>query len=132
MTDSRAYKTLTLEERYTSTPESRQFQQELEQSLHPRSPDMLLDMAGELGLGPESTILDVGCGTGWAACRLAERTAAQIVAIDLVPSLLATTSKAVKAAGLERRIYEQWLADAHWFPYILLGKLLPVVYLLRK
>jgi len=104
MTNAEDYTTLTLEERYTSTPESKQFEQELEQGFHPRSPDMLFEMVSELGLGPESTILDVGCGTGWAACRLAERTPSQILAIDLVPSLLATTMEAVKAAGLEQRI----------------------------
>jgi len=29
-------------------------------------------------------------------------------------------------------LYEQALADALWFPFILLGKLAPAVYLLKK
>jgi hypothetical protein len=29
-------------------------------------------------------------------------------------------------------LYEQALADALWFPFILLGKLVPTAYLLRK
>lgn len=104
MTATRDFKPLTLEERYTSTALSRQFEQELEQGLHPRSPDTLFEMAGALSLGPQSTILDVGCGTGWAACRLTKYTSAHILAIDVVPSLLATTRDTVQAAGLEDRI----------------------------
>jgi len=65
---------------------------------------MLFDMVSALGLGPGSTILDVGSGTGWAACRLAERTPAQVLCIDVVPSLLATARKAVHDAGLQQRI----------------------------
>jgi len=104
MTDSSDFQTLTLEARYTSTPQSRQFERELDQSQQPRGLDMLFDMVDELNLGLGSTILDVGSGTGWAACRLAQRTPARILAIDVVPSLLATTRKAVQEASLEQRI----------------------------
>ena len=44
MTNVRQEKLLTIEQMYTSTPEGDQFERELEQSLHPRSKDMLLDM----------------------------------------------------------------------------------------
>jgi len=104
VTDARETKTLTLEERYTGTPTRRQFAHEREQGLRPRSEDMLFDMVDELTLGLGSTILDIGCGAGWTACQLAERTPARILAIDLVPGLLATTTKAVADAGLEHRI----------------------------
>lgn len=107
MTDFSDFKMLTLEERYTSTPESQAFERELDQSLQPRGPDMLFDIVSALDLGPGSAILDVGSGTGWAACRLAEYTPAQIVCIDVVPSLLATARKAVHDAGLEQRITVQ-------------------------
>jgi SAM-dependent methyltransferase len=104
MTDSSDFQPLTFEERYESTPEGREFARERDQSLQPRGPDMLFDMVGALGLGPGSTILDVGCGKGLVACRLAERTPARIVCLDVVPSRLAAARKAVQDAGLERRI----------------------------
>jgi len=107
MTDPSDFQPLTVAERYTSTPESRAFERELDQSLQPRGPDMLFAMVGELHLGSESTILDVGCGTGWAACRLAECTPSQILAIDVVASLLATTRQVVQEAGLEQRVTVQ-------------------------
>lgn len=96
--------TLTLEQLYTSTPESEEFERELEQSLHPRGWDMLLDMVGEAGLRPDGKIVDVGCGTAHWACRLAERLRVQVLAIDVVPSLVAASIERVKAAGLEDRV----------------------------
>jgi SAM-dependent methyltransferase len=104
MTDSGDFQTLTFEERYESTPEGQEFARERGRSLRPRGPDMLFDMVGALDLGPGSTILDVGCGKGLVACRLAERTPARIVCLDVVPSRLAAARKAVQDAGLERRI----------------------------
>jgi hypothetical protein len=53
---------LTLEQLYTSTPKGEQFEQEREQSLHPHTRDMLLDMVREAGLPPKPKIVDVGCG----------------------------------------------------------------------
>ena len=35
--------------------------QRLEQSLNPRSPDMLVDLLADCGLGADSLVLDVGC-----------------------------------------------------------------------
>ena len=104
MAVGRAYTPLTLEERYTATPQSRQFAQELERGLRPRDPDTLFDMVGALGLGPTSRLLDGGCGTCWAACRLAGCTPARILAIDPVPSLLAATRETVQMAGMGGRI----------------------------
>ena len=41
------------------------------QSLHPRSPDLMLRIVGELGLRPEAMCVDVGCGDGAQAFGLA-------------------------------------------------------------
>jgi ubiquinone/menaquinone biosynthesis C-methylase UbiE len=106
---------LTIEQLYTSTPEGDQFEQELEQSLHPRSKDMLLDMVTEAGLPPEPRIIDVGCGYGYWSCQLAERLGAQVLAIDIVPACVAGTIERVKAAGLEDRVVVQQ-ASIHHLP----------------
>ncbi len=93
-------KTLTLAELYTPTPEGDRFEQELRESLHPRSPDMLLQMVAELNLGSNSKIVDVGCGTGHYACKLAEQTGGQVLAIDVVASLLEMSRHQVAEARL--------------------------------
>ena len=95
---------LTLEQLQTPAPESEQFEQELEQSLRPRSWDMLLDMVSAVGLPPDSKIIDVGCGTAYWSCRLAERLGARVLAIDVVPGLVAAAMEQVKSAGLEQRV----------------------------
>lgn len=97
-------KTLTIEELYTASPESAQFERDLQQSLNPRSWDMLLEWVCDLGLPPGSKIVDVGCGTAYWACRLAERFDAHVLAIDPVPSLVATSIERVESAGLERKV----------------------------
>ena len=45
----------------------------LDQSLHPRGPDMLFDIAGELGLRPGRRVLDVGSGDGRRLLELTQR-----------------------------------------------------------
>jgi len=54
----------------------------LDESLDPRGPDMLYDMAAALGLSAESSILDLGCGTGKHSIRLARRFGATVVGVD--------------------------------------------------
>jgi SAM-dependent methyltransferase len=56
----------------------------LDESLAPRSPGMLLDMVGELGLSPGSIGLDVGCRTGGHAIELARRFGLRIIGVDPV------------------------------------------------
>ena len=113
--DNEPAQPLTIEQMYTSTPEGDQFERELEQSLHPRSSDMLLDMVREAGLPPEPKIIDVGCGYGYWSCQLAERLGAQVLAIDIVPAAVAGTIERVKAAGLEGRVVVQQ-ASIHHIP----------------
>jgi ubiquinone/menaquinone biosynthesis C-methylase UbiE len=44
-----------------------------DQSLHPRSPDLLFDAARRTGIGASWTVLDVGCGRGQHVCELRHR-----------------------------------------------------------
>lgn len=54
----------------------------LDESLDPRGPDMLYDMAAGLGLSAKSSVLDLGCGTGRHSIRLARRFGATVVGVD--------------------------------------------------
>ena len=56
----------------------------LRRSLAPRSPDMLLDAPGWLGLGGGQLVLDAGCRDGRYASALAERYGCRVVGVDLV------------------------------------------------
>ena len=61
------------------------FQTALDESLSPRGPDLLYDLVGELGLAPGAPVLDLGCGEGGPALRLADRFGFAVQGIDPVP-----------------------------------------------
>ncbi len=52
---------------------------------------------------PGWRVLDIGCGTGALAVLLARR-GAQVVGVDIAPSMLAIAARRVREAGLERRV----------------------------
>jgi SAM-dependent methyltransferase len=55
-------------------------------------------------LGPDTRILDIGCGPGRQTLVLARESEAQIVAIDLLPPFLGLLRQRAEAAGLSDRI----------------------------
>jgi len=58
-----------------------------------------LDFAcAELGVGPGSRVLDVGCGPGTLAIRFAAR-AGEVVGVDVDAEMLAEAERAARAAG---------------------------------
>ena len=65
--------------------------------------DELERFAEWLQLGPESRLLDVGCGSGGPALRLAECTGASVTGIDLVEEGIATASRLAEERGLADR-----------------------------
>jgi ubiquinone/menaquinone biosynthesis C-methylase UbiE len=65
--------------------------------------DELERFAEWLRLGPDSRLLDVGCGSGGPALRLAERTGASVTGIDLVEEGIATASRLAEERGLADR-----------------------------
>lgn len=61
-----------------------QVEQLLDRSLHPRGPDLLFDLAGELGLGQGGLVLDVGCRNARHLMELARRYGCRGVGIEPV------------------------------------------------
>ena len=60
------------------------FAARLDESLAPRGPSVLLQVVRELGLQPDSLVVDVGCGEGVHAFRLATHFGARVLGIDPV------------------------------------------------
>ncbi len=56
----------------------------LDRSLNPRRPDMLFDIAGELGVGAGSVVLDVGSRDGRHLIELARRFGCHAVGLEFV------------------------------------------------
>jgi len=65
--------------------------------------DELERFAEWLELGPEARLLDVGCGSGGPALRLAERTGASVVGIDRVEEGIANATRLAEERGLAGR-----------------------------
>ncbi|MFF7082142.1 SAM-dependent methyltransferase [Streptomyces lavendulae] len=78
-----------------------------------RLTDHLIDL---LGLQAGEYLLDVGCGTGNPARRLAERTGARVLGVSVSPSQVESATAKAKATGLGTRL-EFVEADAMQLPY---------------
>jgi SAM-dependent methyltransferase len=57
-----------------------------------------------LELGPDSRLLDVGCGSGGPALRLAEITGANVVGVDVLEEGVATATRLAEERGLADRV----------------------------
>ena len=89
-----------LEQSYDLFPRIEEdFGRALDESLHPRGPDLLYELMAELGLAPGSVAVDVGCGEGRHSLELADRFDFSVVGIDPVPRQI----ELAKAALAERR-----------------------------
>jgi len=64
--------------------------------------DELERFAEWLGLGAGSRLLDVGCGSGGPALRLAETTGTSVVGIDLLEEGTATATRLAEERGLDQ------------------------------
>ena len=73
-------------------------------------------LLARFNLAPGQRILDLGCGTGWTACYLAQRHGAQVSALDLSPRSVAEARKRVSREGAEGQVGVV-LADAHHLPF---------------
>lgn len=73
-------------------------------------------LVGEAGLLPTHRVLDVGCGHGAVARRLASVHGCQVEAIDISKLDLTWGEALTRSAGLGERVRFSW-ADIHRLPY---------------
>jgi 2-polyprenyl-3-methyl-5-hydroxy-6-metoxy-1,4-benzoquinol methylase len=77
--------TWSLEQAYEEYPQiEEEFSAALDESLHPRGPDLLYDLVGRLGASPGAVSLDVGCGEGRQAVALHRRFGFRVTCVDPV------------------------------------------------
>jgi SAM-dependent methyltransferase len=80
------------------------FQAALDETLNPRGPDYLYEMAGSLGLSRGASVVDVGCGHGEECIQLATRFGFAVLGVDPVPSHIEqATESAREHPGLDLR-----------------------------
>jgi ubiquinone/menaquinone biosynthesis C-methylase UbiE len=77
-----------------------EFSAALDQSLHPRGPDLLFNLVARLGLRPGAVALDVGCGEGRQAVALHQRFGFHVTGIDPVPRHIEVARAAAGQDGL--------------------------------
>src|SRR5438067_2957883 len=61
------------------------FDERIETSLSPRDPDCLDEMFFNLGVGPNDTLLDIGCRDALHSVEFVQRCGCRSVAIDPIP-----------------------------------------------
>jgi SAM-dependent methyltransferase len=75
-----------LEQSYDTFPRiEEEFKSALDEPLAPRGPDFLYELVEGLGLSRGSRAIDVGCGEGRHAVRLAQELGFEVVGVDPVP-----------------------------------------------
>ena len=101
--------TWSLEHAYEAYPQIEEdFSAVLDESLHPRGPDLLYDLVARLGLAPGSVALDVGCGEGRQAVALHRRFGFVVTGIDPVRRHIEV---ARAAAGQDGPLFEVGTAE---------------------
>src|SRR2546430_12287158 len=88
-----------------------QFQAALEESLHPRGPELLYDLVRGFGLAAGSRVIDVGCGEGRHSTRLAERFGFSVCGVDPVQRHINIPGDQLHPAGTTRHQLTQRVAS---------------------
>jgi len=91
------------------------FSAALDETLDPAGPDGLYDYVPDLGLPAGAAALDVGCGAGEHAVRLARRFGLQVTGID--PAVGARLARITRLSWAKRPVTARsGSADTTWMP----------------
>jgi SAM-dependent methyltransferase len=82
------------------------FTEVLDESLDPRGPAVVDEVAAALGLSPAAIVLDVGCGEGRDVAALHERFGWAVIGVDPVARHLHLTREAAPSARLTAGVME--------------------------
>jgi len=111
------YKSISINEMYNMDEATYlSFLETLDESLNPRTPDLLFDKFRALNPNSKMKILDAGCRDARHLCKLAEEYQSKFVGIDLVVSNIEEADKKIKLLDLEDRIKVQ-VGDINHLPY---------------
>jgi ubiquinone/menaquinone biosynthesis C-methylase UbiE len=96
------------------------FQAALDESLHPRGPDLLYEIVAGRGLPAGASVVDLGCGEGRQALELAKRFGCAVLGIDPVARQIELCNERLAAEaerdpGLRERVRFE-LASAESLP----------------
>ena len=104
-----------LEESYDEFPLIEEaFRAALDESLRPRSPELLYEIVAGLGLPEGSPVIDVGCGDGAHSHRLAERFGFSVIGIDPFPPNVDEGRVRFLRGAAESLPVENEIADLVW------------------
>lgn len=65
-----------------------------------RNRDFLLEVPARCGIGPGTTVLDLGCGKGREACELAKELGCRVIGVDALERTLELARDRISEAGL--------------------------------
>lgn len=89
-----------LEQAYNAYPQiEEQFSANLDESLSPRSPDLLFDLVAAMGLASDAIVLDVGCGEGRHTLALRQQFGFRVTGIDPVSRHIEAAQAAAGEVG---------------------------------
>jgi SAM-dependent methyltransferase len=86
----------------------------LDESLRPRSPELLYELVAGLALPESSLVVDVGCGDGRHAYRLAERFGFSVVGVDPIQTAVARGRVGLVRGAAEALPVEDETVDLVW------------------
>ena len=75
--------------------------------IHPGGRAATEQLLRRAGIGPETKVLDAGCGVGTTAITIAQRFSAKVTAIDIAPLMLERAREAIDAADVNDRVHVQ-------------------------
>ncbi len=71
---------------------------------NPTSKEKLLELGRRIGLGPQSSVLDIASGRGGPALVLAGAYGCTVEGVELSPDFLAVANERIESAGLAERV----------------------------